>query len=1465
MSVADGRAHIEARGVHDPTRSRLVADLKAAVEKLDGVQWAEVDAIVGRVVVVFDPDAIEPDDLVETIEAVEDLHDVRDERFPHDRADHPADREPLQRQFFAVGADLLGFGYATAAQALRFAPIPAEIPGIVSLVDSQPRVRRFLENRVGRTPADLSLATANALAQAVGQGPIGLVVDLAHRGGIIGELRARQAVWERREPELVHGRGAVRHAALDFPARPTPLPHGPIERYADRAAIGSLGAFGIALGVTRNPRRAADLLLTSIPKAANLGREAFASNLDRSLAGHGVIVMDTDALRRLDRVDCVLLEADLLMSGNWVIDDLAPFHAAADPVEATVRARSLFDPRDPKRTTRRGAWTLAPFDADGPTPPPGAKSRARLLGRGGRRVLGLWQGDDLVALVAAIPEAAPLVPEILARIEALDVPVHLVGGSRAFGRSLGIESHVSVRGLVQEIRDFQDEGHVVLLVGGRAHGALRAADVALGVEVPGERMPWGAHLMVGAGLGNVWRVVDAIGPARDVSRRSALLATGGASTGGIWAFAGPATGAASRALVPINGSAILSIAMGTLAARQVALRRPPNPGPRTPWHELEPAEILDRLASTPEGLEPAEQKRRRANGAARAGHEPVGLLRATADELANPLTPLLGLGAGLSAAVGSVTDAALVGGVMGVNALVGAVQRVQTERALVVLEERGRRPAQVRSGAGIVEVGADHVVVGDVVELRTGDIVPADCRILTATNLEMDDSSITGESLPVAKSADPTPGAPVAERTCILYEGTCVVTGEATAVVVAVGVDTEAGRSAQAAAGPPPSGVEQRLGALTRSIIPVTLGAGAAVTGLGFLYRRSARVAVGAGVSLMVAAVPEGLPALSTLAQVASARRLSRRGALVRNPRAIEALGRVDQICFDKTGTLTEGRIALVAVSDGVDTWAVDALPDHGLDVLASALRASPDGTAADLTHATDRAVVHGAAGAGVDADRGLGDWERIDELPFQSRHGYHAVLGGHATQGRFIVVKGAPEVVLPRVHTWRRTDGAVPMDAAARHAVEREIHRLASRGLRVLAVAQATAVPHTDLADGTPDEGFELLGFVGLADPVRGTAREAVDRLRTAGIRMAMVTGDHPSTAEAIATELGLIGAPGDTGSPHRVLTGADLDQLADDELDAIVEDVAVFARVAPVQKVRIVEAYQRVGRAVAMTGDGANDAAAIRLADAGIALGGRANAAARMTADVVVVDDRIETIVDAIVEGRAMWRSVRDAVAILVGGNLGEVAFTVAGAALTGSAPLNARQLLLVNLLTDMAPALAIALREPRDTSPEALLHAGPDASLGTELTREIALRAVTTAVGATAAWGIGRFTGTPTRARTIALAGLVGTQLGQTLVTGGRSPIVLASGLVSTVALFAAVQTPGVSQFFGCRPMGPIAWTTAIGASAGATAASVAAPRAVQWAHERLTRGNEGMTIPFPDLGGLGRVRSGAPAGG
>jgi cation-transporting P-type ATPase I len=522
----------------------------------------------------------------------------------------------------------------------------------------------------------------------------------------------------------------------------------------------------------------------------------------------------------------------------------------------------------------------------------------------------------------------------------------------------------------------------------------------------------------------------------------------------------------------------------------------------------------------------------------------------------------------------------------------------------------------------------------------------------------------------------------------------------------------------------------------------------------------------------------------------------------------------VSVLCFDKTGTLTEGRIRLRWVSDLAAVEEVRRLSGGRRAVLAAALRACPRRRGDEpILHMTDAAVVDGAEAAGVRPDEGLGGWEVVAELPFEPARGFHAVLGRHGAD-HWLSVKGAPEVVLPRCRSWRHGGSATVLDEPARASVEAAVDRLARAGWRVLAVAERPTSARAGLTEARVD-GLEFRGLLALADRARPTAAQAVRSLRAAGVELVMVTGDHPSTAEAIAAELGILNG-------RRVMTGTDLEAVTEAELDAVVGQVSVFARMSPAHKVAVVRALHRTGHVVAVTGDGANDAPAIRAADVGVALGPLSTNAARGAADVVVTDDRIETLTDAIVEGRAMWSSVRDAVAVLLGGNLGEAAFTLAGSLFDGASPLNARQLLLVNLLTDLLPSTALAVRPPGATSPERLLQEGPDQSLGTTLTTDIVDRGLRTAGSAAGAWLVGRTTGSRNRASTIALVTLVGVQLGQTLAVAHRDPVVLAAVLGSAGVTAAIVQTPGVSHFFGCRPLGPVGWATAISAAGIGTVA-------------------------------------------
>jgi cation-transporting P-type ATPase I len=1077
------------------------------------------------------------------------------------------------------------------------------------------------------------------------------------------------------------------------------------------------------------------------------------------------------------------------------------------------------------------------------------------------------------------PFAVPLL-QIANRTGARVVLRHVAGTQDLAGSVAA--SHPSGTPLLKLVRDLRaDRGPVLLITALHRDfastdtlAALAIADVGVALDDPRAATPWSADIITGTDLAAAVRILSALPAARAATESSVNLAKGGTTLAGLLLVTGDPRAstnplAVRRWLNPVNAAAASAMVSGAFSASKVLRQPDPTPQPLTAWHALDPEIVYSRLAgrARPLTVEPLESAWRRIledlsyspllaplRGPARQAGR---LLDATRYELRDPLTPILAVGAAASAIVGSNVDALLVAGVMAVNALTGGAQRLRADAAAAELfaeqdqyarrvvvptvATSRRRLEAARHTDRTVIVAATALRPGDVIDLSAPDVVPADARLLVAEDLEVDESLLTGESLPVDKQVEPV-GASDRDRASMLFEGSTIVAGHARAIVVATGVGTAAHRAISAVIDvESAAGVQARLRELTGKVLPLTLAGGAAVTGLAMLRRASLRQAVADGVAIAVAAVPEGLPLVATLSQLAAAQRLSARGVLVRAPRTVEALGRVDTVCFDKTGTLTENRLRVVR-SVPAATKPRGPFPDAADPQAAHVLRAA--GWASTQpeegrghAHATDEAILKAADSLDAQHDS---EWKVLAEVPFESSRGFAAAIGTLSSDpsAPLLMLKGAPEVVLPRCRF------ADP-EADQNHA-ESLVHSLAEQGLRVLAVAQRGWEHETADDDDTDADAvdaaaqdLELIGYVGLADTARPSARPLIEALLDVERKVVLITGDHPVTARAIAHQLGL---PSDA----RVVTGADLAGLDEDACAKLVADVQVFARVSPEQKVQIVAALQRSGRVTAMVGDGANDAAAIRMADVGIGVSGRGSSAARGAADIVLTEDDLGVLLDALVEGRGMWAAVRDAVTILVGGNVGEVLFTIIGTALgTGRAPIGTRQLLLVNLLTDMFPALAVAVT-PQFDEPDADEHdteqefdeaqrayqravlTAPTPSLDAPLMRQIVSRGVVTAAGATAAWAIGRWTpGTERRTSTMGLTALVTTQLAQTLLTRRHSPLVVATALGSSAVLVAIVQTPGVSHFFGCTPLGPVAWTGVVGATAGATGLSVLAP--------------------------------------
>ncbi|WP_051027055.1 cation-translocating P-type ATPase [Nocardia higoensis] len=1420
VAVHGDRATVEVRGLTTSKSDAVVRALSEHLTRREAVRWWRVNAVTGHVVVALEDGAQSLPELLSAVESVEADAEVDDLDWSR-TVEHPDDREPLLAAGIQVAGDvcamaLSGVGALTPlrgpARALRAA---------AAFTDTQPRVRRVLEQRLGRPRTDLLLTTTNAVGNALGdraaRGVVDLMVDTAQRSLMFTEALTRYARWQRWEAEMGIRPPEI-PIALPRRSRPAEAPRGPVERVADEVAEGSMaGALATVLG-RRGIVDTTSALELGAPRAARACREAYSSTVSALMSRAGALTLHPGIWRRLDRLSALVVDGDTLLTSHRVVLDAEPVDESWTPTEVWSAAqRWLWHGAD---IPGRGSTALVHLGTGHPDRGVTSKPVWREVREDGQPVGRVLIGREL-------DERAHL---LLRQARGAGLRVVLVGGADTVELSSLCDQFIDrARSMSKIVRELQESGHMVAILSPRAHKAMAAADVAIGLarrEHGVWQIPWAADVVC-RDMPQLQRVLAAVAPARAMSERGRSLALSAAALGGLLLAVSPQ---GRNSAVPMTAAHYTALVSGVFTGIR-AVRAQPEVilAPSLPWHSLEPEEVLTRLP------EPAPLSER--TGVASARRHPVlsssaSFARHLRGELADPLTPILGVGAAATAILGSSADALLLTSVLAVNAVVSARQRQRAEKALDRLLETERLTGRLADDIGedspaAPEVPADLLMIGDVIIVRAGDVVPADARLLRVDDLEMDESGLTGESVTVEKSVAAAPGAAVADRTCMIFEGTTVVNGTGWAVVVALGTETQAGRAATGAVPPEKGGVQAQLRRLTDRVLPLTLTGGGVVTVLGVLRGRVLRTAIADGVAVAVAAVPEGLPLVATVAQLAAARRLSRHGVLVRASRTVEALGRVDTLCFDKTGTLTEGRLRLAALADSDEQWSPDADSAAARRLLRAAARACPDPGDGPVVHATDRAVLDAAAVLGND-DR----WDSIEEIPFESNRGYAAALG-RTTRKLRLVVKGAPEIVLARCARVRTgAEGTGPFGERQRERAERMVHELAEQGLRVLVVARRDLSREPDDVERMVGE-LTLLGFLGLTDLPRPQSRAMVEAVRENGISVRMITGDHPVTAQAVARKLGI--------EATEVATGADLDGLDETAECALIDRSTVFARVDPAQKVRIVAALRRAGHVVGMTGDGSNDAAAIRTADVGIGVGAAGSVAARNAADLVLTEPDPLALLHALVEGRGMWQRVTDAVGVLVGGNAGEVAFTLYGTALSGEAPLGTRQFLLVNMLTDMFPAMALALSPERDDEdaeaaddPVAQarlasdrLAAMPPAVLGADLIRTLSIRGIATASGASAAWTIGRYTGTRRRAATIGLVALIGTQLGQTLLSGHRSPLVWATIAASGAVLGAVVMTPGLCTYFGCRPLGPVGWAIAGTSAAAATATAAFAP--------------------------------------
>jgi cation-transporting ATPase I len=1468
-----GRARIAVSGVdRDPKLANRVVE---CLERHRGVQ-ASACHLTGRVLVEFSEDTVPLEQLVAEVAELELEAVPGERRPASPLAPGTLLGSAVLTTGAAIGLSVVVASRVFRFNApLDGTTIPAVIAGAIGILEGFTATRSPPSSEALEPSAsDLAIDLAAIISLTFAKSPLGLLVHCAAALHLLTETRHRRAAWRRYEQRLVSGPSARQGEVIRLEAgdrapqtaevmkgtgtatggdglpvpvtpgcvigagtrlfggpfelelrsgepfrpkpRPAPIAASLYDRY--RQSIGPLSlAYAAATALTTRslPRTFTALLLLS-PRTATIGGEAASLGASERVLRSGVTVVGTRPERIVRRPSSLLLDGPRMLTDGHEVATVLPLAETRDASEILMLSAGVaaaagspwgsafpatshvpaddgtFDGRVATARSGKAMYSLGPVDD-----PDMLAEEARLYP--GSHWLALWSDSEErpIGILALRPRLAAGVIELVQECRRHRVEVGmLLRGDTVAAQAIGDRAEVPLMttgDALEAVRSRQREGGVVAYASDNADAAAAFAACDLAIGVTAERTRFAARAdLIAPDLSGVAATIVAGARREATVRDSVALAVLSNLIGAVWGFRGrPDVAHASKA---VHVTALA--AMGVGWARLSGGKRPlltvsalVDPRPEQ-WGRRSLASVMRTFDTGEEGLTSAQARERQRTVQPQARHG--GILEAVLEQVWSPLTGILSAGAALSLSLGAITDATMVGAMIIANAAVGVWQERQVNRAAEALERLVSVTARVLRDGRPVELPANEIVPGDVLLLAAGDLVAADARLFENSGLEVDEAALTGESLPVMKSAN---GGTDASR--VVLEGSAVTVGTGRAVVVATGRNTRMGAVAEALAHDeePPSPLSAHLNQMLRQVLPLIAAGGAIVTASGLLRRQPLLPQLAMGASIAVAAVPEGLPILAKVGEAAVSRRLARRHALVRRLSAIEGLGRVDVVCTDKTGTLTEGRLALRLVAD-IDQEArlPTELPKSLRRVLLTAALAGPHPDEPDAGRdPTDAAVARAGEEAGLGRELRA---RREAKHPFSSAQSFHATV----VQGR-LCIEGSAEALAFRCDRVRRHLKEQPLDEAGRQELLAHTERLAERGLRVLMVAEGP--PEAQIDD---PHGLVALGFLGISDPIRTTVRAAVRRFHDAGGRVIMLTGDHPATARVIASEAGLPGHDSD------ILTGTEMADLRDDELDQRLSLATVIARATPLDKLRIVESLKRLGHTVAMTGDGVNDAPALRLADIGVAMGRSGTEVARQAADVVLADDDFSTLVETLVEGRSFWRNIRRALGLLLGGNLGELGLEIGASVLGVGSPLNTRQILAMNLITDVFPALAVAFQQPEHRNLAALAREG-ESALGSRLRNAILRRATATAMPTLVAYLVALRSGSVPLARTVAFTGIVTTQLAQTLDIGwaedGLNTSVLAAVAGSAGLLASAFSLRPIRDFLGLAVPSSFGW--------------------------------------------------------